>query len=362
MKILVVQDHLRSGGTERQSILLTRGFAAAGHAATLLTFRPGGALAGELAGVDHRVLTPFDLGLDWFAPGWRRAVAALAPDVVLCMGRMANCHAGLIQRRFPDRVVIGTMRTGKPLPFLFRRSLRRVRHVVANSHAAKRTLVDTLALPAGKITVIHNSLVFPAVPAEVRNEALRAAHGAGPGTTVLLCVAMFRLRKNQREVVATVAGLPPDLDWQLWFAGDGETKAECERLVRAHRLGPRIRFFGWQRDPSPLYLAADVAVHASRSDSLSNFVIEAQAHGLPAVVYEAQGSAECFLPGDTGFVVARGDRTTFRSHLVGLARAAPAERLGRAARARTFAAATFDPQQHVAAHLELFARLSSAGP
>ncbi len=359
MKILVVQDHLRSGGTERQSILLTRGFAAGGHAATLLTFRPGGALAGELAGVDHRVLTPVDLGLDWFAPGLLRAIGAIAPEVVLCMGRMANCHAGFIQKRFRDRVVVGTMRTGKSLPFLFRRSLRRVHHVVANSHAAKRNLVRALALPAGRITVIHNSLVFPAAPDQVRNEALRAAHGAGPATTVLLCVAMFRLRKNQRELVATVAGLPRDVDWQLWFAGDGETKADCERLARVTRLGPRIKFLGWQRDPSPFYLAADVAVHASWSESLSNFVIEAQAHGLPAIVYEAQGIDECFLPGDTGFVVARGDRASFRDHLGRLARAAPAERAARADRARRFAAATFDPEQHVAAHLELFARLTA---
>ena len=78
MKILLLQDHLRSGGTERQSILLARAFAAAGHAAVLLTFRPGGALAGELAGVTHRPLTRRDLHLDWFAPGLRRAVAAKA--------------------------------------------------------------------------------------------------------------------------------------------------------------------------------------------------------------------------------------------------------------------------------------------
>ncbi len=32
MKILIVQDYLRSGGTERQSVLLANAFAAAGHA------------------------------------------------------------------------------------------------------------------------------------------------------------------------------------------------------------------------------------------------------------------------------------------------------------------------------------------
>ena len=118
--------------------------------ATLLTFRPGGALAGELSGVSHNSLLPLDLRLDWFAPGLLRAVSAAAPDVVLCMGRMANCYAGFIQQRHPHLAVIGTMRTGKSLPFLFRRSLRRVRHVVANSHAARQALIDDLGLPPAR--------------------------------------------------------------------------------------------------------------------------------------------------------------------------------------------------------------------
>jgi glycosyltransferase involved in cell wall biosynthesis len=361
MKILVVQDYLRSGGTERQAILLTRAFAAAGHPATLLTFRPGGALAATLAGVLHQPLTTIDLHLDWLAPGLLRAVAALAPDVVLCMGRMANCHAGFIQRRFPSVTVVGTMRTGKPLPLLFRRSLRRVRHVVANSHAARQRIIETLALPPGKITVIHNSLVFPAAAELAPNVTLRTEQGAGTGTLVLLCVAMFRRRKNQRELVEIAAGLPPDLDWQLWFVGDGETRGECEQLVQARHLQLRVKFLGWQPDPSPLYLAADIAVHASRSESLSNFVIEAQAHGLPAVAYEAQGIAECCVPGETGFVIPCGDQAAFRGAIERLARSTPAERQARSNQARAHAATSFDPQQHARDYLELFSRLVAAG-
>jgi len=359
MKILIVQDHLRSGGTERQSILLARAFAAAGHPTTLLTFRPGGALAGELAGVTHRALSSFDHHWDWFAPGLLRTVRRLAPDVVLSMGRMANCHAGFIARRFPRLVVVATMRTGKPLPFLFRRSLRLVTHVVANSHAAKANLVAAGLAPAAEITVIHNSLVFPAAGILVRNAALRAELGAGPGTRVLLCVAMFRRAKNQRELIDIVAGLPPaDLDWQLWLAGDGDMRPDCERHARALHLGDRVKFLGWRRDPSPVYLAADLAVHTSRSESLSNFVIEAQTHGLPAVVYDAQGIAECFVPGDTGVVIPRGDHDAFRAAILRLADGSPEERAGRTARAHAYAAAHFDPQSHVEAYLELFRRLT----
>jgi glycosyltransferase involved in cell wall biosynthesis len=173
---------------------------------------------------------------------------------------------------------------------------------------------------------------------------------------------MFRPGKNHRELIDLAAGLPADLDWQLWLAGDGTTRAACEHAVAARRLGSRVKFLGWQRDPSPLYLAADIAVHASGTESLSNFVIEAQAHGLPAVVYEVQGISECFLPGDTGFVLSRGDRDGFRGAIERLARATPAERKARAGRARAYAAATFDPQQHVREYLDLFARLAGAGP
>ena len=359
MKILVVQDYLRSGGTERQSILLTRAFASAGHPATLLTFRPGGTLRESAAGLDLRSLQPFDLHLDWFAPRLVARARALSPDVILCMGRMANCYGATLQAHLPDTAVVGSMRTGKNLPLLFRRSLAAVRHIVANSREARETLVRRYLLPAGNITVIHNSLVFPAATATAAgNPSLRAQHGASPSTTILLNVAMFRPEKNQRELIRLVAALPPSADWQLWLAGEGPARAECERLAARLDLQSRIRFLGFLRDPAPLYTAADVAVHASASESLSNFLIEAQAHGLPAVAYAAQGIGECFIPGRTGWVIPRDDRAAFLAALAPLFQIAPAARAALAAAARDYARSTFDPARQVAAYLDLFTRLT----
>jgi glycosyltransferase involved in cell wall biosynthesis len=279
------------------------------------------------------------------------------------MGRMANCYAGSLQRACPDAAVIATMRTGKTLPWLFRRSLRRVRHIISNSAEARATLVSAHGLAPEKITVIYNSLVFPATPTDpARNAALRATHRAGPATTVLLNVAMFRAEKNQRELIALAATLPGELDWQLWLAGDGPERPACERLVAELKLGARVRFLSFQADPAPLYAAADVAIHASTSESLSNFLIEAQAHGLPAVAYAAQGIPECFVPGRTGWSVPIGDRTAFLTALVPLFSASAAERAARAAEALAYARTTFDPVRQVVAYLELFTRLTSRAP
>lgn len=370
MKILILQDFLRSGGTERQSILLANAFAASGHAATLLTFRPGGPLAGSRSpAVMHQSLQPFDLKLDWFAPRLVHHVRRAAPDVVLCMGRMANCYAGALQRKFPATVVVGSMRTGKALPRAYRRSLATVRHIVANSRDARDTLVTTHAIPAEKISVIHNSLVFPSpdvAPSSARSrfpesaisDPLRLLFNATSATNVLLCVAMFRPEKNQRELIEIVAGLPPTPAWQLWLAGDGPARAACEQLVAAKNLSDRVKFPGFHRDPSPLYRAADIAVHASWSEALSNFMIEAQAHGLPAVAYQAQGIEECFVPGRSGWAIRRDDRAEFRTALTRLMHEPASARTMIADIARSYARETFDPARQVAAYLDLFSRIA----
>jgi glycosyltransferase involved in cell wall biosynthesis len=361
MKILVVQDRLRSGGTERQSILFTRAFLAAGHDAALLTFRPGGALDSSAGELPRSALQNLDTRLDWFAPGLRARVRAFAPDVVLCMGRMANCHAGaiarLLRKQFPRSVVIGTMRTGKNLPWLFRRALRRVHHIVANSHRSKALLIDRYAVAAEKISVIHNSLVFAphddaAVIARDRAE-LRQRFGATGRTRVLLCVAMFRPEKNQRELIELFSQLPTDADCQLWLGGEGPARAECEALVAQKNLTARVKFTGFKNDPRPLYRAADIAVLTSASESLSNFLVEAHAHGVPSVAYDVSGVSEC-----GGTVVRFGDQPAFLAALAPLL-TDPAARAAEAARVRAYADVHFAPDRQIAAYLDLFDRLLS---
>jgi glycosyltransferase involved in cell wall biosynthesis len=359
MKILVVQDYLRSGGTERQSVFLGAAAAKAGHTVTLLTFRPRGALGDDAENQPFafKSLQSFDWRLDWFAPGLLRTAQETAPDIVLCMGRMANCYAGFIQSRLPRAAVVCTMRTGKTLPWLFLRSLRRCRRIVANSHVAKRVLTDTYNLPSHKITVIHNPALRSHDPDGPRNHALRRLHGANPSTVVLLNVAMFRPEKNQRELIEFCARLPGYLDWQLWLAGEGPSRRKCERFAHDQGLGGRVRFLGYQSDPAPLYLAADLAVLASQSESLSNFLIEAQLHGLPAVAYDIVGVGECFVPGRSGFLIKNGDQATFLQSLEQLIRE-PALRKRFAEQARENAQASFVPERQVQTYLDLFRELT----
>jgi glycosyltransferase involved in cell wall biosynthesis len=242
-----------------------------------------------------------------------------------------------------------------------------VRQIVSNSRDARDRLIAHGGVPAERIAVIPNALVFAPdlLRPDLRDVGEPAPDPGGrggnqrpPGTVILLSVAMFRPEKNQRELVEIAAGLPQGIPWQLWLAGDGPARPACERLVRKRGLGERVRFLGYQADPSAAYAAAAIAVHASRSESLSNFLCEAQARGLPAVAYEAQGIRECFVPGRTGWAIAPGDRAAFRAAVEQLMAEPADRRADRAAEARAFARAAFDPDRQTAAYLDLFQRLA----
>jgi len=352
MKILVLQDYLRSGGTERQSCLLANAFAARGHTPTLLSFRPGGALDGLPSKEVIRLsLQRRDWGWDWFAPGLIRCCRAATPEIILCMGRMANSYAGWIANAVPSAAVVSTVRTGKPLPWPYRRSLQRTRHIAANSEETGKMLIKRHRVSPSRLSVIHNALVFPPQPAPSNREPLRRLQGAGPNTVVLLWVGMFRPEKNHRECLEIVRRLPASPAWQLWLAGDGPTRPEVERSVAAHGLQSQVRFLGFTPDPSSLYEAADLAVLTSKSESLSNFLIEAHAHGLPSVAYAAAGVPEC-----GGMAVPIGDHAAF---LAGLEKrmADPGFRRHEGDRLRIFAREAFSPERQTLAYLDLFQRL-----
>lgn len=357
MRIALVQDFLRVGGTERQTTALAREFAAAGHDVMLVTFRPGGPLAREVAPpVHHVALQPFDMHLDWFAPGLRRTLRAFAPDVVQLMGRMANCHGTRIIAGLPRARVVATFRTGKTVPALFRRTLRRAHAVVANSAEAARRITRDHGLAPSRVHVIRNALAAPAEPAPGARERVRNELGAAPDTVVFVCTAMLRPGKGHRRLVEAAALLPRDFPWMLWIAGDGTERSSCESRARSLGLAERVRFLGLRRDTPELLAAADIAVLASDLESLPNFLVEAQWLGLPSVACDVAGVGETFLPGVSGILVPKGDPVALAAAMVDLARDA-GRRAAMSAAARDHARAEFEPARQNGRYLELFSAL-----
>jgi len=358
MRIALIQDYLRVGGTETQTVALANAFRRIGHEPVLVTIRPAGPLAPDLApGIPHLALQLFDLHIDWLAPGLTRTLRRAAPDIILLMGRLANCYGWRLATGLPRTPIVATVRTGKTLPAWYRRTLRTARAVVANSRAAAHAAIAAGASADG-VHVIHNAAVRTAPPTRSR-EAVRAALGSRPDTIVFLCVAMMRPGKGHADLVQAFAQAGPPENCELWLAGDGTERQRIEAVVREKRLAASVRLLGRRNDIPDLYAAADVAVLASTVESLPNFLVEAQWHGLPVIARDAGGVAEAIRPGTTGHLIDREDPAAFAAAIRILA-ADPELRRRMGAAARDFARSAFTPDRQHQRYLELFRLLTES--
>ena len=304
MKLILLQDYLRCGGTEKQCVLLAKYLQTKGNDITLVSFRPDGKTTVELRPNSHQILQKFDSGLDWLAPGLFRKIRSIAPQGIICFGTIANCYAGFIQLKFPGISVISTARSGKTLSLLHRWSVMRTRNIFVNSRWWEKQLrID--GFPSKWIHVIHNPLLLHGrIPnnGSLRKQ-IRSKIGVSENTIVFLCNQGFRQGKNQSNLIRYFTQIPKNLSWQLWFIGEGRMMGKCQRLVQEQSLNNRIKFLGFKKDPTPYYIASDVGVTASCLDSLPNFIVEAQSLGLPVIASDYRGVKEAFLPNESGILV-----------------------------------------------------------
>jgi len=354
MRIALIQDHLRNGGTENQTLHIAEGLAQAGLETSVIVFRRGGILDERAAKGSYqlRFLNQGLLKTNWFAPSLDKLLQTERIDVAIGMGRMANCHVGLLTPSSSPLRFVATFRTGKSIPWLQRRALKQADHLVANSQEALKRLQSKYGINRGSdASVIYNGCIrkFPANKEHSAPLKKGAAH--------LVCVSMFRPEKKQRRLLEICRKLDETIDWKLTLAGDGSERNAC--IQEAKRLGidDRVDFPGLLEDPTSLYQNCDIAIHASGKESLPNALVEAQMSGLPVIAYDVGGVSETFAQNISGLLIDHGNQEAFAASLEKLITDTDLRQRMSAA-AREYAQKNFSSEAQMQAYLELLSRMN----
>lgn len=320
--VYLLQDQLRGGGTERQSIELCRALNAADIPASLLVASPGGdlaPLAREQLGERYIPLSTSSHALDprAYYQLYRRLTSQ--SHLLICMGRWAHCVRALLPD-FAHARTISTVRTSRPLPTLYRRCIRRSQHLLTNSHWAlsqTEQLLGSDTLPPA--SVLHNPLSRPALLDidEAARKAARLDFGLQASDPILLSVARLEPGKGHADLIRAFAQLGHPKA-QLWLLGQGPERAALEKLAASTGLADRIRFEGFCADPQRHFAAADLFLSASTLDSLPNALIEAHAAALPIVSYPSQGIPEIVEHDRTGILCRPAEIETLSREIAGL--------------------------------------------
>ena len=352
MRIAFIQDHLRNGGTENQTLHIANGLAKSGLEVHVIIFRQGGILDEKAASSDFTLhfLNQGLLKTDWFAPGLDSLLQSLKAEAIIPMGRMANCHAGLLANRKHPYKVIATFRTGKRIPFFQRRALRLADGLVANSHEALERIKRIYGIENPNSSAIYNGCIRDTTslqPTVTRSEAKPVR---------LISASMFRTEKKQVRLLRICSQLPDPIDWHLTLAGDGPQRDFCIQEVSRLGITDRVEFPGLLPNPTDLYQSSHIAIHASSKESLPNFLVEAQSFGLPVVAYNVDGVGETFENGKSGFLVDHENQSQFLEKLQLLIES-PDLRLQMSQAAREYAHRHFAPEAQIKAYIDLLTQL-----
>ncbi len=208
---------------------------------------------------------------------------------------------------------------------------------VTGSEHARRSLLETLKLPAERVVSIPNGIAdrpLTETPAQVR-----ARLKIPEGRPLIAVVAVLETRKGHRVLLQALAklkkeGLSPMPVTAL--GGDGPLRGELEALCRELGLSEDVLFLGWEPRHFDLFNAADVvALPSTGFEDFPNVTIEAMGLGKTVVATRVGGVGEQIQDGETGLLAQPGDVDGLAAALGRACRdGALRQRLGKSAKER----------------------------
>jgi glycosyltransferase involved in cell wall biosynthesis len=302
MRIISVQPHLRAGGSEMQTLLLSNELARRGVETHLVLHRDEGELLDELNPAVHvhslgveshalipviaarldRVLGAFDGGLA-IVKLWSSLLA-----VQVAVMRRRQLTYAICEDLDPldhwRHIKLGTTKRRVITP-IFRRS----KLIFANTERVADGMIESYSLNR------RPHVLYGGIDVErIRTLALERTHVAArrdaPDTPIqVITVASLRTRKGHPRILAGLRLL--DVPWEWHIVGDGP---EADRLKASipKDLVERVHFHGAVANPYPYLAQSDVLVHLPYSEAFGIVILEALALGIPVVASPSIGPLE----------------------------------------------------------------------
>ncbi|MEJ2747640.1 MAG: glycosyltransferase family 1 protein, partial [Anaerolineae bacterium] len=175
-------------------------------------------------------------------------------------------------------------------------SIGRATHILADSQATRRDLVDIWQVPADKISVLYCGVnpMFRRVTDEGELTAVRHKYNLGH-TPYILSVGTVQPRKNYQMLIRAFRPVAEQQPHNLIIAGGkGWLYDEMMAEVARQGLNGRVHFIGFVEDADlpALYSAADLFAMPSLYEGFGLPLLEAMACGVPVLSSNASSLPE----------------------------------------------------------------------
>lgn len=328
IRIQHVITQLAVGGAETQLLALCRRLPSDRYNLSVVSLVEGGSLRIPLEEAGVRVLE-LDRRKTGGPIGQMRALVAemrrWKPDILQTWLRKAN-HVGRIAGLLSGqrKIIAGVRDMGfdaglgdtlldlatEPLTSLY----------LHNSEQGRDAYIQRLRLsPRRKHGILRNGIDTDRFrPDPEKRASIRQSMGLAPEDFVVIMVARLDAIKDPwlfLDIARQVRAREPR--GRFWLVGGGKLEAELQSILE-REPDEGIWLAGEHGDIPDLLAAADLALLTSRSEGLSNTILEAMSSSLPVVATDVGGNRELIVHGENGLLSASREADDLAGRLLGL--------------------------------------------
>ena len=200
---------------------------------------------------------------------------------------------------------ISTDRNLKVYNLLDRIALRFSDRIIAVSGDIKKNLVNN-GIDERRIDVIQNAVRPDADPLAAEKNAREklSGYGISRDDLVLGCVGRLSEEKGVRHLIEALEGINASgVPVKALIIGDGPQRKELEDLAKARGVDDMVVFAGFQSEIDDWLPAIDIFALPSLTEGTPMSLLEAMAHGIPAVASGVGGVPQVIESGKNGILV-----------------------------------------------------------
>jgi len=303
MKIIFTTDTIHRGGKERQLFILTKFLLNSESDVNIITrnFSKENYLAEY--GLNKEIVYIYK-GKTWLEDfhNFKKIIISLSPDILISWDFQTSIFALFLYKKNNFIFINASIQHGIRL-FRLSHILRTFicflsPVIIANSLAGLKANnlkpgERRFVLYNGIETKFQNELTQSEIE-DLRNKLI-SGYNDNPGI-IYISVGNFVPYKDYLTVFKALSKLKRNFSFYYIIIGDGPMKEEIEKNINFYGLEKNVILIGKTENVRNYLFIADLMIHSSRGEGISNAILEGMYAGLPVIATNVGGIPETVYP------------------------------------------------------------------